>query len=82
MRAEFNLERRAVVSELLRRRARDLRSMASDRTMSSLRQEIEAEAELHEQWADDLMDFADAAEKVVTANTITNSNADIDHLTK
>jgi hypothetical protein len=63
-----------------RRRASSLRKMATDRSMSAVRQEMEAEAEVHEKYADSLMDFQDAAEKVVTAATVQNSKADIEQL--
>jgi hypothetical protein len=80
MRADFDLQRRAIVAELHRRRAGDLRKLATDRSMSAVRQEMEAEAVLHEKYADDLMDYVDAAEKVVTATTVQNSKADLEQL--
>jgi len=80
MRADYDLTRRSIMAELHRRRAASLRKLALDRSMSAVRQEMEAEAELNEKYADDLVDYKDAAEKVVTAATVQNSTADLDQL--
>jgi len=76
MKVEFDFKRRAITAELHRRRASALRSLASDLSMSSARQEIESEASFHEKCADDLMDYADAAERPVPI--IANPRIDID----
>lgn len=76
MKIELDLSRRAITAELYRRRAAQLRKMSADRSMSAVRQEMEAEAAQHEQNADLLMDYAESTEKV--ANVVSNPRVDID----
>lgn len=76
MKIEFDFPRRAITAELYRRRAAELRRKAADRSMSASRQEMEAEAAIHEANADALMDYTESAEKVATV--VVNPRVDID----
>jgi hypothetical protein len=76
MKLDFDLNRRAIAAELHRRRAALLRKNAVDRSLSAVRQEMEAEASLHEEYADGLMDYTDTSEKI--ANVTPNPRADLD----
>lgn len=78
MKVEFDYLRRAYAANMHRRRALDLRTIAADRTMSAVRQELEAEATWNEEQARKLDDCEELSEKPVVAPIRADPRSDID----
>lgn len=80
MKVEFDFLRRAYIANMHRRRALDLRTIAADRTMSAVRQELEAEVAWNEEQARKLDDCEEIGEKATPAPMIAQPNSDIDYI--
>lgn len=80
MRVEFDFLRRAYAANMHRRRALEIRAIAADRTMSAVRQELEAEATWNEEQARRLDDCDDQAEKNAATPTKVDARADLDYI--
>lgn len=80
MKVEFDFLRRSYLANMHRRRALDLRAIASDRTMSAVRQDLESEATWNEEAARKLDDCEEQSEKPMTKPTVAEANSDISYL--
>jgi hypothetical protein len=80
MKVEFDFLRRAYAANMHRRRALEIRSIASDRTMSAVRKELEDEAAWNEEQARKLDDCEEQSEKPAATPTRADPRLDIDSI--